>query len=121
MLHVTQCPGAGTMRTLLLLIVATALAACAAGGPKPSRADAAVETAPVENSATRTAAATGPDDPGYWEEIICRREPVTGTRLTRARCHSRYDWARMRGAATETMRDIESQAIPCLDGAGCGD
>jgi hypothetical protein len=108
------------MRRLLLMIVATALASCASGAPKAGGGDAAAGPAPAEKTTTTTAAITGPDDPGYWDEVICRREPVTGTRLTRARCHSRYDWARMRGAATETMRDIQSQPVPCRDGAGCG-
>jgi hypothetical protein len=109
------------MKKLMFLIIVTALAGCTSGAPKTSGGDATAATAPVERTTTTTAAIKGPDDPGYWEEVICRREPVTGTRLTRARCHSRYDWARMRGAATETMRDIESMAIPCLDGAGCGE
>lgn len=72
-------------------------------------------------SGARTVAILTPEDPGYWDEIICQREPLTGTRLTKSRCHSRYDRERMRGAATETMRDILSQPQPCGDGAGCTD
>jgi predicted small secreted protein len=110
------------MKLLLIAIAATGLAACASTG-SGAGSDAAAQAstaAPPVAAQDATVAALNPEDPGYWDEIICRREPVTGTRLTRARCHSRYDWARMRGAASETMRDITSQPNPCLDGPGCG-
>jgi hypothetical protein len=64
-------------------------------------------------------AAAHSTDPGYWDEVICKRTPVTGTRLTRGQCHTRYDWARMEGAARETMREIENRPLPCSDGPGC--
>jgi len=110
------------MKALLISLIAMGLAACASTAPSAgSGASAeASKAAPASEGQASTVAALNPEDPGYWDEIICRREPVTGTRLTRARCHSRYDWARMSGAATETMRDILSQPNPCLDGAGCG-
>jgi hypothetical protein len=102
------------MRLLLIALAATALAGCAAASPVPGPDDTPGVSTPAAaaGSESSTVTALNPDDPGYWDEIICRREPVTGTRLSRARCHSRYDWARMRGAATETMRDIESIPRP---------
>jgi hypothetical protein len=108
------------MKALLITIMVSSLAACASGAPAPQegplKASAAPAPVPAEST---TESGLQPGDPGYWDEIVCRRAPVTGTRLSRARCHSRYDWARMAGAATETMRDINSKPIPCLDGPGC--
>lgn len=109
------------MRALILAVVVTLLSACASTGPAaPGAAAADAASAPRLAEKRDTVASKDSEEPGYWDEIVCKREQVTGTRLTRGRCHSRYDWARMRGAATETMRDIESQPRPCLDGAGCG-
>lgn len=110
------------MRALLAVIAAILISGCASTGPASTSGDPAAASASTSQPAGKSekVAAMDPEDPGYWDEIICRREKVTGTRLTRARCHSRYDWERMRSAATETMRDIESQPRPCLDGAGCG-
>jgi hypothetical protein len=109
------------MKALLITILVGALAACASGAPAPQEGPLKASAAPAVPAESTTESALQPGDPGYWDEIVCRRAPVTGTRLTRARCHSRYDWARMAGAATETMRDIESKPIPCLAGAGCGE
>jgi hypothetical protein len=109
------------MKTLLIIIALGALAACTSTGPAPQAGELKASAAPAVPTESATESTLQPGDPGYWDEIVCRRAPVTGTRLTRARCHSRYDWARMAGAATETMRDIESKPIPCLAGAGCGE
>lgn len=116
------------MKTLLIVLALVMLSACTSTGSAPPADSNAGETvAAIQHRNLPGSIAAGgrlqPGDPGYWDEEICRREPVTGTRLTRARCHSRYDWARMQGAATETMRDIFSKPVPCLegDGQGCGD
>lgn len=103
-----------TMKTLIILATALVVAGCASAGSTNQAGDtaAASGTAAASSERKEKVAALTPEDPGYWDEIICRREPLTGTRLTKARCHTRYDWERMRGAATETMRDINSQPIP---------
>jgi len=109
------------MRTLFILLAAASLAACAAAGPAPGAGDAAPvseATQAAENKAIKfgnqeavatVAPASEEREPGYWEEEICKREPVTGTRQYTRRCHTRWQWAQMESAATETMRDIESQ------------
>jgi ABC-type glycerol-3-phosphate transport system substrate-binding protein len=108
------------MRALLILIAATALAACATGGPTAETAgtaepvttqagqDKEIQFGNREAIAT-VAPASEEDAPGYWEEEICKREPVTGSRQYTRRCHTRWQWAQMEGAATETMRDIWAQ------------
>ncbi|MFU8820311.1 MAG: hypothetical protein ACNA8G_02035 [Gammaproteobacteria bacterium] len=98
----------------MILVAALAIAGCASTGSTNNAGETAAATNTVAASSERKekVAALTPEDPGYWDEVICRREPLTGTRLTKARCHTRYDWERMRGAATETMRDIESKNIP---------
>lgn len=110
------------MRLPLIVIVGAMLAACASTGPTPDAEKVSTVAEAEPDSGHRGAApgATIADDPDYWNEEVCKREPVTGTRLTRARCHTRYEWARMQNAATEIMRDIESQPLPCRDGPGCG-
>lgn len=103
------------MRLVLIWIAGAMVAACASTGPAVDAtrlpAVAAAETGADLQPASlaKTPGKTPAEDPEYWNEEICKREPVTGTRLTRARCHTRYEWARMESAATETMRDIESQ------------
>lgn len=97
-----------TMKTLIILVAALVTAGCASAASTHK----AGETAAASSERKEKVAALTPEDPGYWDEIVCRREPLTGTRLTKARCHTRYDWERMRGAATETMRDLNSQPIP---------
>lgn len=104
------------MRTLSIILAAWMLVACASTGSGPEAGDSAATPAAEDKGVqfgNQAAIASVPpaeeDDPGYWEEMICKNEPVTGTRQIRRRCHSRYDWARMEGAATEAMRDIEAQ------------
>jgi hypothetical protein len=106
------------MKTLLIAITVAGLTACASAAPAPQAVEQTARAVTAQNPA-EIESSLQPGDPGYWDEEVCRREPVTGTRLTRARCHTRYDWARMSGAATETMRDIDSQSITCPRG-GCG-
>lgn len=103
-----------TMKTLIILVAALVAAGCASAAStnKAGETAAASDTAAASSERKEKVAALTPEDPGYWDEIVCRREPLTGTRLTKARCHTRYDWERMRGAATETMRDLNSQPIP---------
>lgn len=110
------------MKILLLALTSMALIGCASPGRDSAPPSAAA--APVSKEAgTETMAKGGvivyADDPEYWGEIICRREAVTGTRMTKARCHSRYDWERMQGSAREAMRDIENQPVGCGAGPGC--
>jgi predicted small lipoprotein YifL len=114
-------PSEPVMKSLLVLISVAALAACASSGPtsQTDELTATATPAPASAEAKARTSSLQPGDPGYWDEEVCRREPVTGTRLTRARCHTRYDWARMSGAATEVMRDIESMGRPCGPGPGC--
>jgi hypothetical protein len=103
------------MKLFVIASLVVLLSACA--GPARTSAPEAAPAQTQESIANETAIAElRSNDPEYWDEIICRREPVTGTRLTRGRCHSRYDWARMQGAATEFMRELENRPIPVNEG-----
>lgn len=106
------------MKMILAVLFCALLLGCA--GP-PSAPDSAPSAAAPVPADAQTAARTEPrpTDPGYWDEVICKRTPVTGTRLTRGQCHTRYDWARIEGAATEIMREIENRPLPCGTGPGC--
>jgi hypothetical protein len=109
-----------TLNMTLILVAAVAMTACAAPGPA---ADAPTASVPEQAQAgaqkdiqfaTREAMSSiepiaEEEQPGYWDEEICRREPITGTRQTQRRCHTRWQWAQMESAATETMRDIWMQ------------
>lgn len=109
------------MKALFISIAAATLLACASTGPDPGTDEAAPVTGATASGkeeqiqfGNQAAVATvepaaEEDDPGYWEEMICKNEGVTGSRQVHRRCHTRYEWAKMEGAATETMRDIESQ------------
>jgi hypothetical protein len=106
------------MRHTIVVLLGVMLLGCA--GPASAPGSAPSATAPAQADAEMAAsAAAHSTDPGYWDEVICKRTPVTGTRLTRGQCHTRYDWARMEGAARETMREIENRPLPCSDGPGC--
>jgi hypothetical protein len=103
------------MRALLLIITAAAMAACAAAGPTseapaPVTGERSAEQQQDVRFGNREAMASiepaVSDDPGYWDEEICRRTPITGSRQTQRRCHTRWEWSQMEAAATETMRDI---------------
>lgn len=105
------------MRTALVIMAAFALAACAAAGPAPDSAATtalqdgapAISQAGTEqhgNSVTAALATESPDD------VICRNQRVTGSRMMRRVCQTRWEWAQMENAATETMRDINSIPVP---------
>jgi hypothetical protein len=110
------------MKTLALLsaCLALGLAGCASTGPAPAPEgvpEAGTSATSDKSIQFANQAAVGSieprveDDPGYWEEIVCKREGATGSRQVTRRCHSRYDWARMEGAANEFMRDIWSVPV----------
>ena len=46
------------------------------------------------------------------DDVICRNQRVTGSRMMRRVCHARWEWEQMETAATETMRDINSIPVP---------
>jgi len=105
------------MRSLLLVMVAAALTACAAAGPAPESvatttlqegAPALSHAAPDQEGNPVSAALT-PESP---DDVICRNQRVTGSRMMRRVCHARWEWEQMETAATETMRDINSIPVP---------
>jgi hypothetical protein len=128
------------MKALVVVILAATLAACATGGTSPALV---TETAPTAASAaaaeTATAAGTAqdsapldaddPDEKSFWasseyapqdaseswDDLICKRAGATGSRQVSRRCHTRWEWAQMEAAATETMRDILSIPRPARD------
>jgi hypothetical protein len=114
------------LNPLVIAFLAACLAGCASANPPPGPGEATVTSAPASSAEdkaiqfdARNAIATVPpaaeDEPGYWDETVCKREPVTGSRQHSRRCHTRWQWAQMEDAATETMRDIWSKPIPHRD------
>lgn len=111
-----------TMQLIFVVVFGALLVGCTAPGPTSAPKSALSAAGPAPAEAQRAASARPRStDWEYWDEIICMRTPVTGTRLSRGQCHTRYDWARMEGAARETMREIENRPLPCYSGPGCGD
>ncbi len=77
-----------------------------------SGAVAAAEAAPAAAAASapeRTAKVA--DDK---EQVICRREKVTGSRFARNLCHTREQWEAMRKAGVEGTGNIQRAPIPIV-------
>lgn len=102
------------MKTLILVLVATALVACAGPGQGPGEPAAGPATEPAASSSgdaapTPVAQAEPADSP---DEVVCRREQVTGSRMVTSVCHTRREWARLAEEANELMRDVQTRPIP---------
>lgn len=54
-----------------------------------------------EGSAPASNAPTSQDNP---DRVICKREAITGTRLTKRVCHTAREWEQMRQDAREVMQ-----------------
>lgn len=102
------------MKTLILVLVAMALAACAGPGPgpgEPAAGPAAESAASSSGDATTTSVAEA-DPAKSLDEVVCRREQVTGSRMVTSVCHTRREWARLADEANELMRDVQTRPIP---------
>jgi hypothetical protein len=99
------------MKALFLALAALALIGCAS--PGDGSVDATTSPATAVTAGDPALAAVAPADKSEsWDDVICRKQPVTGSRMMRNVCNTRWEWARMEGAAEETMRDIGSKPIP---------
>ena len=98
-----------------LAAIAALLGACASSGPEtPAPASVetvATETAPAEGEIydldapnVEQAAAVTPDDDA--DEIICRRETITGTRMSHRVCRRRADMESMEEDGQEALRKM---------------
>ena len=103
-----------TMKRLILMFVATALAACAGPDQGPSEPTAGPATQPVASSsgdvAPRSVAQSYKAE--ALDEVVCRRERATGSRITSSVCHTRREWARIEAEAKELMRDVQTKPVP---------
>jgi outer membrane biogenesis lipoprotein LolB len=93
-----------TAPLLLLLLVA-----CASSPETPPTA-----AAPQEEQKFRTvseAEAVAKDD-----DLICRTERKTGTRIDTQRCATRAEWQRLREASTEDYRRAATRGLPIKPG-----
>jgi hypothetical protein len=99
------------MKALFLALAALALIGCASPGNGPVETTTPPAAAiPASDPALATVAPA--DETESWDDVICRKQRVTGSRMMRNVCNTRWEWARMEGAAVETMRDIGSKPIP---------
>lgn len=69
----------------------------------------------AEPAASRQAGATT-NLPGYdKDEIVCRRERVTGSRMTRNLCHTREQWEAMRKAGVQGTKNVQDAPVPIMN------
>lgn len=97
------------MQKIKLTLITAALLCCATSSFASSDADKKAEPAP-----TRTSGATH-NPPGYdKDELVCRREKVTGSRFARNLCHTREQWEAMRKAGVEGTGNIQRAPVPIV-------
>ena len=87
-----------------LLFAALALAACATqtkpAAPAPAPGPVAIVAAPGA-----TQAAADNKGPGNPDQVICKREEVTGSRLAGHReCHTRAEWAQIDATGMDKLQ-----------------
>ena len=102
------------MKRLILMLVATALAACAGPGQAPSGPAAGPATEPAASSPADAApvAVAQADQGESLDDVVCRREQVTGSRMKTSVCHTRREWARLEEESKELMRDVQTRPTP---------
>jgi hypothetical protein len=80
--------------------------------------------APAAPESEKTAAETAPSRqagattnlPGYdKDEVVCRRERVTGSRMTRNLCHTREQWEAMRKAGVQGTKNVQDAPVPIMN------
>jgi hypothetical protein len=97
------------MSTFKLTFLAAALLGCASSSFASNDAEKKAEPVPA-----RTASATN-NPPGYdKDEMVCRREKVTGSRFARNLCHTREQWEAMRKAGVEGTGNIQRAPVPLI-------
>ena len=100
---------------IFLAAIAALLGACASSGPEtavPASVDTvAAETAPSEGEIydidapnVEQTAAVAPDADG--DEIVCRRETITGTRMSHRVCRRRADMEAMEEDSQDALRKM---------------
>ena len=68
-----------------------------------------------EPAASRQAGATT-NLPGYdKDEVVCRRERVTGSRMSRNLCHTREQWEAMRKAGVQGTKNVQDAPVPVMN------
>lgn len=73
------------------------------------------EKATAEPTTSRQAGATT-NPPGYdKDEVVCRRERVTGSRFARNLCHTREQWEAMRKAGVQGTKNIQDAPVPIMN------
>ena len=86
---------------LLLASFGVALSACTTKTTAPPTAAPVARAAPT-GGAAQTAANNGLPDPN---QIVCKREEVTGSRLAGAReCHTRAEWAQINATGMDRLQ-----------------
>ena len=100
---------------IFLAAMAALIAACASSGPEtpvPANVDTvAAEAAPsdgeiydIDAPNVEQTAAVAPDADG--DEIVCRRETITGTRMSHRVCRRRADMEAMEEDSQEALRKM---------------
>jgi hypothetical protein len=88
---------------LLLASMGWTLTACAGAGWQVRQAPKPEAVAPT--TITGSSQAANRNDPGNPDQIICKREEITGSRLEGAKeCHSRAEWAQIKATGYDKLQ-----------------
>lgn len=80
----------------------------------PTFADPASASSGASGAAAKTPPPPSPDD------VICKRQEVTGSRLGgRKVCHTRLEWEQMSENARENLDTRQTTSLACQPGMGC--
>jgi hypothetical protein len=108
-------------RKLVVAMVGFVLAACASEKPKQAdKFDPAISELTEESIVAAQAA-------GYslvnkdGEQVLCRRDPQTGSRLQHTTtCLTATEWTRMRNASRRSLEDLtRGHRPPCPEQGSC--
>jgi len=89
----------------MLLILAMAAALTSDPGAPPSTAAQAPAAPTAQAAPTSTSAATDDSD-----KVVCRNEPITGSKFTRRICATRAQWRRQEENAQEFEHTLDSKS-----------
>lgn len=59
-----------------------------------------------------TPASNAPASQDDADRVICKKEPITGTRLSKRVCHTAREWEQMRQDARATVQGAQSRQDP---------
>ncbi|MGF1462516.1 MAG: hypothetical protein ACFB2Z_05035 [Maricaulaceae bacterium] len=96
-------------RTVVSILGLALCSACATseGGSDPALNAQPPATAATEPATTEDAPPPKRSDDDYRTRLVCKHEPITGSRFTKRTCLTQAQWDDRRAADREAIRDLE--------------